>query len=75
MIACFRVRTVLQTKTDFFLFLVNYTFDNTDPEFGSQNFFKVHYPIFIELNFWVFFRIKNNFISVKCTKVQKTLLG
>lgn len=53
MIARFRVRT-LQTKTDFFLFLVNYTFDNTDPEFGSQNFFKVHYPIFIELNFWVF---------------------
>lgn len=47
MIARFRVRT-LQTKTDFFLFLVNYTFDNTDPEFGSQNFFKVHYPIFIE---------------------------
>lgn len=53
MIARFRVRTVLQTKTDFFLFLVNYTFDNTDPEFGSQNFFKVHYPIFIE--FWGFF--------------------
>lgn len=48
MIARFRVRTVLQTKTDFFLFLVNYTFDNTDPEFGSQNFFKGHYPIFIE---------------------------
>lgn len=38
MIARFRVRTVLQTKTDFFLFLVNYTFDNTDPEFGSQKF-------------------------------------
>lgn len=53
MIARFRVRTVLQTNTDFFLFLVNYTFDNTDPEFGSQNFFKVHYPIFIE--FLVFF--------------------
>lgn len=52
MIARFRVRT-LQTKTAFFLFLVNYTFDNTDPEFGSQNFFKVHYPIFIE--FLVFF--------------------
>lgn len=51
MIARFRVRTVLQTKTDFFLFLVNYTFDNTDPEFGSQNFFKVHYPIFIEFLF------------------------
>lgn len=47
MIARFRVCT-LQTKTDFFLFLVNYTFDNTDPEFGSQNFFKGHYPIFIE---------------------------
>lgn len=53
MIARFRVRT-LQTKTDFFLFfIVNYTFDNTDPEFGSQDFFKVHYPIFIE--FLVFF--------------------
>lgn len=52
MIARFRVRTVLQTKTDFFLFLVNYTFDNTDPEFGSQNFFKVHYPIFIEFLFF-----------------------
>lgn len=37
MIARFKVRT-LQTKTDFFLFLVNYTFDNTDPEFGSQTF-------------------------------------
>lgn len=60
MIARFRVHTVLQTKTDFFLFLVNYTFDNTDPEFGSQDFFKVHYPIFIE--FLGFFKIKNNFI-------------
>lgn len=38
MIARFRVRTVLQTKTDFFLFLVIYTFDNTDPEFGGQKF-------------------------------------
>lgn len=73
MIARFRVRT-LQTKTDFFLFLVNYTFDNTDPEFGSQNFFKVHYPIFIELNFWFFLESRTT-LSVKCTKVQKTLLG
>lgn len=61
MIARFRVRTVLQTKTDFFLFLVNYTFDNTDPEFGSQKFLQGSLSYFL-LNFWVFFKIKNNFI-------------
>lgn len=72
MIARFRVRT-LQTKTDFFLFLVNYTFDNTDPEFGSQKFLQGSLSYFYLI--FGFFLKSRTTLSVKCTKVQKTLLG